>query len=113
MSSFKEMVERDVLNVLQNCDEFAEMRHVYYNKTDFGMIPVILDQTKEKPRDKEENDHGMGVYAVDATFYAAYTHMGCVPERFQRIWIDNVEYRIETSACEMGQIALGLRRHGE
>ena len=106
MSSFKDMVARDVLNVFQNSDEFAEDRRVFYDGKDFGTIPVILDQT-------QESDHGMGVYAVDTTFYAAYEHMGCVPERFQRIWIDDVEYRIETSSCEMGQIALGLRRHDE
>ena len=114
MSSFKDMVARDVLNVFQNSDEFAEDRRVFYDDKDFGTIPVILDQTQEKPREmKTESDHGMGVYAVDTTFYAAYEHMGCVPERFQRIWIDDVEYRIETSSCEMGQIALGLRRHDE
>lgn len=114
MSAFKDMVARDVLNVFQNIDEFAENRRVFYNGEDFGTIPVILDQGKEKAREiAVETDHGLGVYAVDVTFYAAFEHMGCVPEQSQRIWIDDVEYRIETSACEMGQIALGLRRHDE
>lgn len=114
MSSFKDMVARDVLNVFQNSDEFAEDRRVFYDGKDFGTIPVILDQTTQKDRDiKSETDYGQGVYAVDATFFTAYEHMGCVPEKFQRIWVDDVEYRIVTSSCEMGQIELGLRRHDE
>lgn len=114
MSAFQDMVNRDVLNVFQNSSEFAELAAVFYNGTNYGKIPVILDQTKEKPRDRSpESDHGMGVYAVDATCYIAYEHMHCVPEQGQRIWIDDIEYRIDTSACEMGQIALGLRRHDE
>lgn len=114
MSAFKDMVARDVLNVFQNSDEFAEDHHVFYNGKDCGTIPIILDQTTEKNRDVSSvTDHGMGVYAVDATLFAAYEHMGCVPEKGQRIWVDETEYYIETSACEMGQIELGLRRHDE
>jgi hypothetical protein len=114
MSTFKDMVAKDVLNVFQNVDEFAEHCHVIYNKQDFGEIPVILDETQEKDRDfASVDDHGMGVFAVDATLYVAYEHMNCVPEKGQRIWLADVEYGIETSACEMGQITLGLRRHDE
>ena len=114
MSLFREMVARDVMNVFQNADEFAEPHRVYYDGKDYGTIPVILDQTTQKDRDiKSETDHGQGVYAVDSAFFAAYEHMGCVPKKFQRIWVDDVEYRIVTSSCEMGQIELGLRSHDE
>jgi hypothetical protein len=114
MSAFKDMVARDVLNVFQNTDEFADNHHVFYDGKDYGDIPVILDNTKEKDREiSTVSDHGMGVFAVDTTFYAAYEHMNCIPEKGQRIWIDEDEYYIETSACEMGQIALGLRRNDE
>lgn len=112
--TFKDLVEQDVVNVFQNIEEFAEQHNVYYNDFDYGELPVILDMTVQKDREtKTESDHGMGVYAVDATFFCAFEHMRCLPEKFQRIWIDDVEYRIVTSSCEMGQIELGLRRHDE
>ena len=111
--SFKDLVASDISNVFLNVEEFAEPMHVVYDGKDFGNIPVILDQTEQKSRQQEASDHGMGVYAVDAVFFANFSDMNCRPEKGQRIWINDVDYLIETSACEMGQIELGLRRYDE
>lgn len=111
--TFKELVAADVSNVFLNTGEFAERMRVVYDGKDYGYIPAVLDQTEQKSRTQDASDHGMGIYAVDATFFAAYENMQCVPEKGQRIWVGKIEYRIETSACEMGQIELGLRRYDE
>ncbi len=111
--TFKELVEQDVINVFQNIEEFAEQHNVYYDEHDFGILPVILDMTTQKERERTEDDHRVEVFVVDATFFCAFAHMKCVPEKGHRIWIDDVEYRIAASSCEMGQIELGLRRYDE
>lgn len=113
MSTFKDMVARDLCSVFHNVDEFAELRRIHYNGEDYGALKVILDETVQKARTKAESDHGLGIFTVDAILFINYEDMRCVPEHGQRIWVDDVEYRIDTSACEMGQIELGLRRNAE
>lgn len=111
--SFKALLASDVSNVFLNTQEFADLLKVSYDGENYGQIPAMLDQTEQKSRQQEASDHGMGVYAVDAVFYANYDDMNCIPEKGQRIWIDGVDYFIETSACEVGMIELGLRRYDE
>ena len=110
---FKEMLERDMRTVFHNANEFADMRRIFYNGEDYGCLPVILDAGEQKERSTKESDHGMGIYEVDAVLFINFIDMPCVPEQGQRIWVDDMEYRIETSACDLGQIKLGLRRYDE
>ena len=112
MSSFKDMVERDVKSVFLNTDEFAELHHVVYNEIAYD-IPIILAQTTEKDRSVHVADHAQGIYLTTTTMYAAYSDMECVPEKGQRIVIGDIDYDIVESSCEMGQIALELEMYGE
>lgn len=111
--SFKDLVASDVSNVFLNTGEFAELTRVYYDGKDYGDIPVVLDQTEQKSRTQDSDDHGMGIYVVDAVLFANFSDLQCIPEKGQRIWLGTKAYRIETSACEMGQVELGLRRYDE
>lgn len=117
MSAFKDMVERDIKNVFQNTDEFAELHTVVYDGTTYSNIPIILDFTTQQARNgdryQSSSDHAEGIYLISTTMYAAYSDMQCVPEKDMNIWIDDDKYYIQTSSCEMGQIALGLERLDE
>lgn len=111
MSTFKEMVERDVKSVFQNTGEFAALSHVIYDGVAYD-IPVVLDGLAEEARDAERKssmiDHAPGIYMVDARLYIARCDMREIPEKGQRICVDGKDYLITKSSCEMGQIALGL-----
>ncbi|MEG0941912.1 MAG: hypothetical protein RSE64_08455 [Oscillospiraceae bacterium] len=112
MSGFKDMVESDVAKVLQNVNEFAELHQIVYDGKTFT-ANIVLDNTAQKDRPTIVSDNAEGLFIVTTTLYAAFANLQCVPKKGQRIWVDNDEYYIVTSSCEIGQIALGLRRFDE
>lgn len=113
MSGFKDSVERDVLNVFLNTDDFADLHAVTYDGIT-RTIPVVLDNEIEKDRKAYRDDNAQGINIVTATLYAALSDFeGVLPEKDMRICIDDHEYYIVTSKCNMGQLALGLRRYDE
>ncbi len=114
MSTFKDAIGSDIKSVFLSTDEFADTCHVIYEEFS-GDIPVVLDESvqDERPENSRVDDHIQGIFRVTTMFYAAQSDMGLVPKKGRRIWIGDDEFEIITSACDMGVIALGLRRYDE
>lgn len=107
MSRFHEILERDIKNVFQSTDDFAEVKTVHYDGEVYT-IPIIMDCFKQKDRNILQNDNAQGIHRIVGTMYAAYDDMGCQPEKGQPIFVDGKQYYVVTSECEMGQLAIGL-----
>lgn len=112
MSTFKEMMERDIHNVFLNTDDFAELHQIMYDGETFS-INIVLDNFAEDERQILAGDYAQGVFREQVTVYAAYSDMNVLPKKGQRIQIDDKEYYITKSACEIGQIVLNLEAYNE
>ncbi len=113
MSGFKDMVENDINGTFLNTNEFAEIHHIVYDGKEYD-IPAVLDNTTQKDRNIVVlEDHAQGIFVVATTIYLSFADFQCLPKKGQRIWVNDEEFRIVTSAHEMGQIALGLQRYDE
>ncbi len=113
--NFKAQLEHDIKAVFLNPEEFAEVMHVVYDDDFEGDIPVVLDEMiqEDRPEADQVSDRIQGVFRVTTMFYAAESDMGVVPKKERNIWVGSVEYKVITSACDMGQIMLGLQRFDE
>ncbi len=114
MNAFKDAIGSDIKSVFLNADEFADTRRVIYEEFSED-IPVVLDESvqEDRPENSRVDDHIQGIFRVTTMFYAAQSDMGLEPKKGRRIWIGDDEFEIITSACDMGVIALGLRRYDE
>lgn len=120
---FKTMVEADNLGVFLNDNEFAELHTVKYDGEIYEDIPVLLTKVKELERPALADDHMQGIHLVNAKAHIALSDLnGVQPEQKKIISIDDgialgkpffQRYRIVTSDCEMGMVALELEAYDE
>lgn len=117
MSSFQDMVHRDIHNVFLNNDEYARERTVVYDGVTYTNIPVVLTGLKEEARHQTTSDHAQGLYHVTAIAHIARCDLGGVqPENGSKIRISDAEgeagflrwYYIAKSNCELGMLRLEL-----
>lgn len=117
MSSFQDMVHRDIHNVFLNNDEYAAPRTVVYDGETYTNIPVVLTGLKEEARHQTTSDHAQGLYRVTAIAHLARCDLGGVqPEKGSKIRISDAEgecgflrwYYIAKSDCEIGMLRLEL-----
>lgn len=121
--SFKEMVEADIKNVFLNENEFSEKHTVVYDGRTYSNISVLLTKIKESERPIQVSNRMDGIYLASAIAHIALADLeGNVPEQDSDIRIDDGtalghpfyrKYRIVTSDCEMGMIALELEAYDE
>lgn len=121
--NFKEMVERDNVNVFLNCGEFAEKHTIKFDGKTYENISVILSGVRQSERIKTKSDNMQGVYSVTAKAYFSINDTeGNMPEHGKRFEIDDGEalgktffrrYRVASVQNEMGMICLELVAYDE
>lgn len=119
MSGFKDMAARDAKQVFCNPDEFGELRTLIYDGITYEDIPIVLSKAKEKDRQQLRDDHGEGIFRVNATLHCAAADLnGVQPEKGHKIKLDEGEdffytYYIVTSSVQMGMVILELEAMDE
>lgn len=114
MSSFKDSVFADNLNVFMNVDEFASYHTVRYDGVEYRDIPIVMTGLKEQDRKATVSDHAQGLYAVHTVIHCRIDDLnGVQPERGTRIFVSDEQYErffnvfyIVASDCEMGMLRL-------
>lgn len=112
--TFKQMVEDDNKRVFLNPAEFGELRTVIYDGVTYADIPIVLSGLKEQDRRQLVSDHVEGLYLVTSILHCAASDLGGkVPEKGQRIKISDGptffrEFRVTSSACELGMVRAEL-----
>lgn len=117
MSSFKEMVASDNVDVFLNLDEFGVKRTIIYDGETYPDIPIIISGYTEKERRQLAADHVQGLYQVTQVLHCAIdAFSGIQPEKGSSIKINTSEgskfflkFYIVTSTCEMGMLRMELR----
>lgn len=113
------MVARDNRAVFCNPNEFAELRRVVYEGVTYdgedGLgIPVVLTKAREKDRRQLKDDHGEGIFRVNATMHCAIDDLnGVLPQKGTKIRLSEgvdfyYTYYIVTSSEQMGMVILEL-----
>lgn len=117
MSTFKDMVERDIHGVFLDTDFFGENRTVEYDGERYEDIPVVMMEAEEKKRSTMEYDHVQGLYVVTDVLQCAITDLGGkLPEKGQRLSINDQEggggffreFYVARSTCKMGMLRVEL-----
>lgn len=113
------MVANDNRDVFCNPYEFAELRRIVYEGVTYDGedgqgIPVVLTKVREKDRRQLKDDHGEGIFRVNATLHVDIRQLnGIQPEKGTKLRISESPdfyqtYYIVTSACPMGMVILEL-----
>lgn len=117
MSTFKDMVERDIHSVFLDTNFFGEKRTVKYDGECYEDIPVVMMEPEEKKRSTMEDDHVQGLYVITDVLQCAITDLGGkLPEKGQCLCINDEEggggffrsFYVATSTCKMGMLIVGL-----
>ena len=112
MNSFKDMLAKDVADVFNNANEFAEKMLIYYDGQAYENTSLILDKTaKNRPRNKD--DYETLTYKYDATAYINEKELGFIPKKNHSLIIDDIDYNIVEVSNEMGEIVIGLEVYDE
>lgn len=80
MNSFKEIIVKDIADVFNNADEFAEKMKLYYDGQEYENIAVIIDKTA-KDRNRNKDDYETLTYKYDATAYINEKELGFMPKK--------------------------------
>lgn len=116
MIDFKSQLAKD-MKVFHNVKEMAVQLNVCYQGKDY-YIPVVMDHTEAKNRKQSASDHADGIFEVDAVAYMALEDIKTVPKKGRQIEIGSkdtgyVNYIIDKSGCEDGEVMLELRVYEE
>lgn len=121
--NFKDCIAADIRSTFLNPEEFAELRTIVYDGTEYENIPVSIQDISEEDRPRVSAP-GSGRSGLDsASGLALATHVlycakddlgGRQPKQGKSLKIRNPgsefarEYKIAVSGCEMGMLRLEL-----
>lgn len=112
MNSFKDMLAKDIADVFNNANEFAEQMLIYYDGQPHENISLILDKTA-KDRNRNKDDYETLTYKYDATAYINEKELGFMPKKNHSLVINGVDYNIVEVTNEIGEIVIKLEVYDE
>lgn len=111
MINFRQMLEGD-MEVFYNTEEIAEKRMIECGGK-MKEIPVVFDYEAVEERKISVQDHAEGIDAVKVIIRIPLKEWEEVPEKREKIWIDDIRYEIQNVKCEYGEIVLELGCYDE
>lgn len=103
MTTFKDIIKKDVTNIFFDFHEFGE-KHTVDGKT----MTVIVDGYEQITRDKRYKTLEDGVHTKQILFYVAAVEFGRLPMVGRIIRFDNADYRITDAVREGGVYSISL-----
>lgn len=105
MSAFKDLIQKDILNVFMNEEEFTEIAVV-----DGKQMHVQFDKNELNDR-KPSADNSDGLYTGLMLVYIPVSEYGPMPKIGKLITIDKKQYQIRDCINEDGIYSMTIERY--
>ena len=107
MSTFKEIIARDVAEVFLNTEEFSDV-HLVNGKE----MAVQIDSNEQIEREKRMNQNMDGIYKNEKLIYVSAADFGPLPKQGSILNLDGRIYRVDDAIHEDGvySITIGANR---
>ena len=107
MSTFKEIIARDVAEVFLNMEEFSDV-HLVNGKE----MAVQIDSNEQIEREKRMNQNVDGIFKNEKLIYVSAAEFGPLPKQGSILNLDGRIYRVDDAIHEDGvySITIGANR---
>ena len=107
MSTFKEIIARDVAEVFLNTEEFSDV-HLVNGKE----MAVLIDSNEQIEREKRMNQNMDGIFKNEKLIYVSAAEFGPLPKQGSILNLDGRIYRVDDAIHEDGvySITIGANR---
>lgn len=107
MSTFKEIIARDVAEVFLNTEEFSDV-HLVNGKE----MAVQIDSNEQIEREKRMNQNVDGIFKNEKLIYVSAAEFGPLPKQGSILNLDGRIYRVDDAIHEDGvySITIGANR---
>ena len=97
MKGFKDILEKDVVDVFLNDDEFCEI-----HKVNGREMPVLIDCNEQIEREKRLHVHADGIFVNQRLIYVNAKDLGKLPKQGSIFKLDGGIYRVMDAINEGG-----------